>query len=94
MLLPILYYSLKSLDLLPEKDTYSQDEKAAAIGELAEYILSYRDGVDNGFDETSIVNNLSKELILGHSLTHSLTDSLTHSLTQVQSEILRRKEVL
>ncbi len=65
MLLPILYYSLKSLDLLPEKDTYSQDEKSAAIGELAEYILSYRDGVDTGFDETSIVNNLSKELILG-----------------------------
>ena len=65
MLLPILYYSLNALDLLPEKESYSPDEKSAALGELAEYILSYRDGVDNGFEESSVVNKLSKELIVG-----------------------------
>ena len=51
--------------MLPEKETYSHDEKSAALGELAEYILSYRDGIDNGFDESSVVNKLSKELIIG-----------------------------
>ncbi len=51
--------------MLPEKETYSHDEKSAALGELAEYILSYRDGIDNGFEESSIVNKLSKELIVG-----------------------------